>query len=153
MPLALVPNLATKWYHLHQLQIWPPDCATCITCKFDHQMAPGSEGIPVPDPTRSFLQLPDLSRPEIWKWMGSGTSIWNISSVIVYFTFGTGSKFPPYITFFKMNTEVLCCRHGKSDRNWNLVKIAGIVGIANVVNIADIAGTANVIDIADTQVL
>ena len=40
MPLALVPNLATKWHHLHQLQIWPPDCATCISCKFDHQMAP-----------------------------------------------------------------------------------------------------------------
>ena len=25
----------------------------------------GSDGIPVPDPTRSFFQLPDPSRPEI----------------------------------------------------------------------------------------
>ena len=38
--LALVPYLATKWHHLHQLQIWPPDCATCISCKLDYQMAP-----------------------------------------------------------------------------------------------------------------
>ena len=48
--LALVPNLATRWRHLHELQLWPPDGATCIThqkfatyaisCKFDHQMAP-----------------------------------------------------------------------------------------------------------------
>ena len=36
LPLALIPNLATKWHHLHQLQIWP----TCMTCKFDHQIAP-----------------------------------------------------------------------------------------------------------------
>ena len=40
MPPALMPNLATKWHHLHQLQIWPPDCATCISYKFGHQMAP-----------------------------------------------------------------------------------------------------------------
>ena len=33
-------NLATTWHHLHYLQIWPPDGATCITCKVDHQMAP-----------------------------------------------------------------------------------------------------------------
>ena len=32
----------------------------------------GSDGIPVPDPTRSFFQLPDPSRPENWKWPGSG---------------------------------------------------------------------------------
>ena len=40
MPLTLVPNLATKWHHLHKLQIWPPDGATCICYKFGHQMAP-----------------------------------------------------------------------------------------------------------------
>ena len=39
-PLALVANLATRWRHLHYLQIWPPDGATCISCKFGHQMAP-----------------------------------------------------------------------------------------------------------------
>ena len=38
-PLALVANLATRWRHLHKLQIWPPDGATCISCKFGHQMA------------------------------------------------------------------------------------------------------------------
>ena len=36
----LVPNLATRWPHLHKLQIWPPDGAICISCKFGHQMAP-----------------------------------------------------------------------------------------------------------------
>ena len=39
-PLALVPNLTTRWHHLHYLQIWPPDGATCISSKFGHQMAP-----------------------------------------------------------------------------------------------------------------
>ena len=39
-PLVLVPNLATRWRHLHWLQIWPPDGATCIRCKFGHQMTP-----------------------------------------------------------------------------------------------------------------
>ena len=38
--LALVANLTTRWRHLHQLQIWPTDGATCISCKFGHQMAP-----------------------------------------------------------------------------------------------------------------
>ena len=38
--LALVPNLATRWHHLHLLQIWPSDGATCISCKFSHQVAP-----------------------------------------------------------------------------------------------------------------
>ena len=38
-PLTLVANLATSWRHLHGLQIWPPDGATCISCKFVHQMA------------------------------------------------------------------------------------------------------------------
>ena len=28
--IALVSFLATRWCHLHQLQIWPPDGATCI---------------------------------------------------------------------------------------------------------------------------
>ena len=39
MPLALVPK-ATKWHHLHQLQIWPPDGALSISYKFGHQIAP-----------------------------------------------------------------------------------------------------------------
>ena len=30
--LALVANMATRWRHLHRLQIWPPDGATCISC-------------------------------------------------------------------------------------------------------------------------
>ena len=29
-------NLTTSWRHLHYLQIWPPDGATCISCKFGH---------------------------------------------------------------------------------------------------------------------
>ena len=39
-PHTLVANLATRWRHLHKLQIWPPDGATCISYKFGHQMAP-----------------------------------------------------------------------------------------------------------------
>ena len=39
MQLALVPILATRWRYLLQLQIWPPDGATCISCKFGQQMA------------------------------------------------------------------------------------------------------------------
>ena len=31
-PLALVPNLATRWRHLHELKNWPQDGATCISC-------------------------------------------------------------------------------------------------------------------------
>ena len=37
--LALVAYLATRWRHLHQLQIWPPDGTTCISSKSGHQMA------------------------------------------------------------------------------------------------------------------
>ena len=36
-PPALVSNLATRWRHLHKLQIWPPDGTTCITYKFSYQ--------------------------------------------------------------------------------------------------------------------
>ena len=39
-PLAWVAKLATWWHHSHWFQIWPPDFANCISCKFDHQMAP-----------------------------------------------------------------------------------------------------------------
>ena len=39
-PLALVANLTTRWHYLHKLQIWPPDGAICISCKFGHQMMP-----------------------------------------------------------------------------------------------------------------
>ena len=31
-PLALVPNLTTRWRHLHELKNWPQDGATCISC-------------------------------------------------------------------------------------------------------------------------
>ena len=40
VPLALVAKLATRWRHLHELQIWPQDGTTCISCNIDHQMAP-----------------------------------------------------------------------------------------------------------------
>ena len=30
-PLALVPNLATRWRHLHEVKNWPQDGATCIS--------------------------------------------------------------------------------------------------------------------------
>ena len=36
----LVAKLTTRWRHLHQLQILPPDGATCISYKVGHQMAP-----------------------------------------------------------------------------------------------------------------
>ena len=39
-PLASVTNLATRWRHLHYLQIWPPDGDICISCKIAHQMTP-----------------------------------------------------------------------------------------------------------------
>ena len=39
-PLTLVAYLATRWRHLHYLQIWPTDGAIYISCKFGHQMAP-----------------------------------------------------------------------------------------------------------------
>ena len=39
-PLALVTNLAIRWRHLHHLQIWSPDGATCISCRFGHKMVP-----------------------------------------------------------------------------------------------------------------
>ena len=35
-PFTLVPNLATRWRHLHWLQIWPPDDTTCNGYKFAH---------------------------------------------------------------------------------------------------------------------
>ena len=41
-PLALVPNLATRWCHLHKLPIWPPGGATCISFQIGHQVAPES---------------------------------------------------------------------------------------------------------------
>ena len=30
LPLALVPFVATRWCHLHYLQLWSPGSATCI---------------------------------------------------------------------------------------------------------------------------
>ena len=39
-PLTLVAYLATRWRHLHYLQIWPTDGAIYISCKFGLQMAP-----------------------------------------------------------------------------------------------------------------
>ena len=38
--LTSLENLITRWRHFHRLQIWPPDRAKCIICKFDHHMAP-----------------------------------------------------------------------------------------------------------------
>ena len=32
----------------------------------------GSDRIPVPDPSQTFFQVPDPSRPENWKWLGTG---------------------------------------------------------------------------------
>ena len=49
VPLSLIPNrwrhlncfnLATRWRHLHWFEIWPTCGATCISSKFDHQVAP-----------------------------------------------------------------------------------------------------------------
>ena len=39
VPLTIVANLATRWRHLHYLQIWPTDSAIYINCKFGLQMA------------------------------------------------------------------------------------------------------------------
>ena len=39
-PCTLVAYLATRWRHLHYLQIWPTDGAIYISCKFGLQMAP-----------------------------------------------------------------------------------------------------------------
>ena len=39
-PLALVANFATRWRYLHRMQIWPPDGATCNSCKFGHHIMP-----------------------------------------------------------------------------------------------------------------
>ena len=39
-PLTLVAYLATRWRHLHYLQIWPTYGAIYISCKFGLQMAP-----------------------------------------------------------------------------------------------------------------
>ena len=36
----LIPNLTTRWRHLHLFHIWPLDGITCISCKHGHQMAP-----------------------------------------------------------------------------------------------------------------
>ena len=38
--IALLDNLALRWCHLYQLEIWPPIGATCISYKFSHQVAP-----------------------------------------------------------------------------------------------------------------
>ena len=39
-PLTLVAYWATRWRHLHYLQIWPTDGAIYISCNFGLQMAP-----------------------------------------------------------------------------------------------------------------
>ena len=38
LKLALVPILITRWRNLHWLQNCPPDGATCISSKLDHQV-------------------------------------------------------------------------------------------------------------------
>merc|ERR1711894_543884 len=49
-PLVIVANLATRWCHLHCLQIWPPDGTTCIDSKVGHQVTshtlPHCHGLP-----------------------------------------------------------------------------------------------------------
>ena len=37
---AFVDNLALRWCHLHELEIWPPGGATCISKKFGHHKVP-----------------------------------------------------------------------------------------------------------------
>ena len=37
---SLVANIATRLRHLHKLQIWRPDDAICVSCKYGHQIAP-----------------------------------------------------------------------------------------------------------------
>ena len=54
-PLALVPNLATRWLFLRWLQIWLPDGSTCISSQFGHQLPP-LESLSLPH----YLGLPYL---------------------------------------------------------------------------------------------
>ena len=57
MQSALVLILTTMWRYLLQLQIWPPDGTTCISCKFDHQMAPLALAPNLATTWRHLLQL------------------------------------------------------------------------------------------------
>ena len=41
--LALIANLVTRWRYLYQLQIGPPDGATCISCKLGGATSIGSK--------------------------------------------------------------------------------------------------------------
>ena len=83
LPLRTIPYLLL--YHCIPYHTWHSSTMytvpyqalrSCLTWHFEllkvAQWATGSDGIPVPDPTRSFFQLPDPSRPENWKWPGSG---------------------------------------------------------------------------------
>ena len=38
--ICIIANLATRWRNLYYLQYLPPDGTICISCKFDHKMAP-----------------------------------------------------------------------------------------------------------------
>ena len=56
-PLALVANLPTRWRHLYSSQMWPPDGAFCIFCKFGHQIEPLALGKPCWTNSAVFLNI------------------------------------------------------------------------------------------------
>ena len=64
--LTLVANLVTRWRHLHKLQIWPPDGATFISCKFGHQMAPLHKSTSLALP--HCLELPPWHYQQVLSW-------------------------------------------------------------------------------------
>ena len=81
MPLALVPNLATKWHHLHQLQIWPPDGASCISVKFFTNVTLWSELVQKKEfpkiglnqvATFAMNEIRQVSDPKAWVCCASG---------------------------------------------------------------------------------
>ena len=57
-PLALIANLATRWLHLHELQIWPTDGAAWIGSTSGHQMPPFT----APGWVRCIATLPGIAR-------------------------------------------------------------------------------------------
>ena len=83
-PLALVPNWTTRLSHLHQLQNYPPDGATCLSCKFGHQLvllalvanlatrlrAKEEAPISIRIPTAPTFHLAAINRSESRDWKG-----------------------------------------------------------------------------------
>ena len=67
-------QLYRDWWDrgLQPAKVSIPICAA-LAPTGEHNLAQsGSDGIPVPDPSRTFFQVPDPSRPEKWKWLGTG---------------------------------------------------------------------------------